>query len=301
MGRSPRRIGGERSRFASKGDDPDSNTIAWEYNELGTDYLAQGMYTQAKAAFQYVLDHFAHLKAANYALVHIILCYKETDADDLIDSYLEDVASDCANPELEDLAWCMSVSQLCRQGDYQRALDRCQWLLSDGCQSEMEKGLRLREGLIYRYGLGDDLAAMTVFQDFIRRYPDDALTPVARVELEILGYNSDLPKSPTGDPVIKPAVSVPKKFTLYPNYPNPFNAYTSIMYDLPEDSRVSMKIYNVLGQRVETLVNEGQRAGNYTVLWDGRNGVGTEVASGIYFIRLEAGAFSRTRKMVLLR
>ena len=301
MDRSSRRDTDIISRAASKEDDLDSNAVAWEYNELGTDYLMQGMYAQAIGAFQYVIDTFAHLKAANYALVHIILCYKETDDDDQIVFYLEDLASDCTNPELEDLAWYMSISQLCREKNYQYALNRCQWLVSGGCPSEMEKGLRLKKGLIYRYGLGDDLAAMTVFQDFIRRYPDDALIPVARVELEILGYNSDLPKSPTGDPVIKPAVSVPKKFTLYQNYPNPFNAYTSIRYDLPEDSRVSMKIFNILGQRVVTLVHERQSAGNYIVSWDGTNSMGSEVSSGIYFIRMEAGDFSRTRKLVLLR
>ncbi len=94
---------------------------------------------------------------------------------------------------------------------------------------------------------------------------------------------------------------IPGAFTLMQNYPNPFNPATSITYSLPEASRAALRIYNVNGQEVQTLVNDLQGAGTYTVRWDGRTSAGTPAASGIYFYRLEAGAFSQTRKMVLMK
>ena len=88
----------------------------------------------------------------------------------------------------------------------------------------------------------------------------------------------------------------PDVFALYPNYPNPFNPVTSIKFSLPENQKVSLGIYNVMGRLVETLVNEERVAGFHTVQWNaGRH------ASGVYFYRLDAAAESMTQKMILLK
>ena len=97
------------------------------------------------------------------------------------------------------------------------------------------------------------------------------------------------------------AREIPKKFILYVNYPNPFCSETKIRYALPEDSDVTLKIYDITGQLVRVLVDELQEAGYYTVSWDGKDKNGREVPSGIYFYRIEAGSFVTTRKAVLLR
>ncbi len=94
---------------------------------------------------------------------------------------------------------------------------------------------------------------------------------------------------------------IPTAFALYPNYPNPFNPTTNISFALPVDSKVSLKLYNVAGQLVRTLVNETMPAGNHTVTWDGSNSNGEKVASGIYFYKLNAGDFSKTMKMVMTK
>ncbi len=94
---------------------------------------------------------------------------------------------------------------------------------------------------------------------------------------------------------------LPKVFSLSQNYPNPFNPITEIKYALPEECYVKLSIYNVLGQKVITLVNESQRAGYKIVRWDSRSQSGNEVVSGVYFYRLEAGDFVETKKMVLIR
>jgi len=102
--------------------------------------------------------------------------------------------------------------------------------------------------------------------------------------------------SSKGDATVKPIVSVCSSYGLSQNYPNPFNPTTEIRYALPENAQVKLVVYNVAGQEIKTLVNEGQEAGYHQCVWGGKN-----VAGGIYFYRLQAGDFVQTRKMVLLR
>lgn len=97
---------------------------------------------------------------------------------------------------------------------------------------------------------------------------------------------------------------VPAEFSLSANYPNPFNPVTSIQYAVGSRQKpipTTLKIYNVLGQLVRTLVDEPQAAGTYEVLWNGRDDNGAEVASGVYLYRLQVGDFSQIRKMVLMK
>ena len=89
---------------------------------------------------------------------------------------------------------------------------------------------------------------------------------------------------------------LPKAFVLHQNYPNPFNPSTTIKYDLPEDSRVSLRLFNILGQEVATLVNEEQKAGFESIEWNA-----SSFASGVYFYRIQAGEFVAGRKLLLLR
>jgi flagellar hook assembly protein FlgD len=92
-----------------------------------------------------------------------------------------------------------------------------------------------------------------------------------------------------------------KNFLLSQNYPNPFNPTTSIDYTLPKSSPVTLKIFNLLGQEIRTLVNEHQSAGTRTVVWDGQDHSGRQVSSGIYVYQLQAGNVVRSRKMLLVR
>ncbi len=94
---------------------------------------------------------------------------------------------------------------------------------------------------------------------------------------------------------------VPLDYELAQNFPNPFNPVTHIPYTLKQQQDVRLEIFNVLGQRVKTLVNGVQASGRYTISWDGRNEQGHAVGNGIYVYRLRAGEFTEVRKMVLLR
>ena len=85
------------------------------------------------------------------------------------------------------------------------------------------------------------------------------------------------------------------------NYPNPFNPETKISYQLPENGKVELTVYNLKGQRVKTLVNENLDTGNHTVIWNGNNDNGKPVSSGIYFYKLKIGNYEKTRKMILMK
>lgn len=96
-------------------------------------------------------------------------------------------------------------------------------------------------------------------------------------------------------------ISVPGKFILQQSYPNPFNASVSIAYEVPAESRVTIEIYNIIGQRVRVLVDNAHYPGAYNIMWDGKDELGNEASSGIYLYRLGTSEYSLIRKMVLLK
>jgi len=89
---------------------------------------------------------------------------------------------------------------------------------------------------------------------------------------------------------------IPDEFKLFNNYPNPFNLKTKITYNLPENSKVKIEVYNIAGRRVKTLINDDKKAGSYEIIFDG-----SELPSGIYLCILEAGKYRDTKKMILLK
>ncbi|MHB1686753.1 MAG: LamG-like jellyroll fold domain-containing protein [Ignavibacteriaceae bacterium] len=93
----------------------------------------------------------------------------------------------------------------------------------------------------------------------------------------------------------------PSTYSLSQNYPNPFNPTTSISFSVPNQQNVEIVIYNVLGEKVKTLVNKVISAGFHTIQWDGKNEMGSYIASGIYFYRMVANNFHQVHKMIMLK
>lgn len=93
----------------------------------------------------------------------------------------------------------------------------------------------------------------------------------------------------------------PGEYAVMQNYPNPFNPVTTIVYQLPQRSEVKLAVYNTLGQKVRTLLDQPAEAGTHAVEWNGRNDAGQPVASGIYVYRFSAGDYRKVQKMILLR
>ncbi len=125
---------------------------------------------------------------------------------------------------------------------------------------------------------------------FVRNYTgglDSWQGTVTPLPGEVPPFTTDVNEAKNGVPVV---------YSLNQNYPNPFNTVTTIKYALSQQSFVTLKVYNLLGQEVETLVNGLQPAGEATAMFDASN-----YASGVYFYRLQAGSFAETKKMILLR
>jgi hypothetical protein len=100
---------------------------------------------------------------------------------------------------------------------------------------------------------------------------------------------------------VEKAQALPKVASLHQNFPNPFNPSTEIRFDIPTARNVQLKIYNQLGQTIRTLTDQRMKAGSYRLQWDGTTDAGHKVSSGVYFYSLEAGDFSRIRKMTLVK
>jgi len=99
----------------------------------------------------------------------------------------------------------------------------------------------------------------------------------------------------------EPGESAPLRYHLAANYPNPFNPVTTIRFDLPTRSKVVLRVFDVTGRIVSTLVNRPLDAGQHTAIWNGNDEADGDVSPGVYFYRLEAGDFVATRRMLLLR
>jgi hypothetical protein len=106
-------------------------------------------------------------------------------------------------------------------------------------------------------------------------------------------YDLHKPKKPTS---VQTTPGVARVYSLEQNYPNPFNPSTKINFSLPEQSNVELVVFNVLGQKVATLVNESLKAGNHSVTFDA-----SKISSGVYFYRIDAGRFTSTKKMLFMK
>lgn len=144
--------------------------------------------------------------------------------------------------------------------------------------------------------------------DFMRPVPGSAIIDAGTdIGFEFLGDAPDLGafevENITG--LYEKNENVPVRITLHQNFPNPFNPATTIQYTLIQSSFITLNVYNFAGQKVRTLVHQYQNAGENGVKWNGKNDFGEQVASGIYFYRInvanKTGAYSVQKKMVLLK
>lgn len=93
----------------------------------------------------------------------------------------------------------------------------------------------------------------------------------------------------------------PDEFVLKQNFPNPFYPTTNIFYQIPSSCRVSVAVYNLHGQLVKGLQNSFQNAGHYSIQWDGIDNLGKEVTSGIYLLKIKAGGYLATKKILFAK
>jgi hypothetical protein len=131
---------------------------------------------------------------------------------------------------------------------------------------------------------------------------DVKVNPDGSIVLFVLVGNNGLAAFVTNRPVsVGSDRNLPTQFVLEQNYPNPFNPTTTIRYHIPQSGRLSLKIFDMLGREVRTLVDGNIEAGSYQASWDGKNESGYDVPSGIYFYQLSTNGGWQTRKMTLVK
>jgi len=142
----------------------------------------------------------------------------------------------------------------------------------------------------------------TILDSVVYWFYATAVFQSAGGQVESFGSNKDAGSTYIIVGVNDEGAAIPTMFFLADNYPNPFNPSTSISFGLPKDSFVKLEVFNLLGQKVKTLLAGNQRAGYKQIVWDGRDGAGKAVASGVYFYRLATdGDFEQTKKMLLVK
>jgi hypothetical protein len=243
-----------------------------------------------RAAMAFVQDHpqstlmpAALVKLAGYA---------NKDNRDLgISNLLAQQAQRLSNPKSKALALRMSSVALAREGNPALALTQLEEQMQNA--STREDSIKARSDAIGIYFLNRHEIGLTVRDPQIR---SESLPEMIHkvVALAKVLHNPEINKSGA-------TPAVPASYCLYQNFPNPFNPTTEIRFDLPEAVRVELKVFNLLGQEVASLVDQVRPAGSYRIMWDSKSATGSPVASGMYVYQIKAGKFTDAKKMMLIR
>ncbi len=157
-----------------------------------------------------------------------------------------------------------------------------------------------------------DTSMTITYQDIIDHwYPNLAMLPRATLKFSVSATDGIDTVNVTGDDRVlfvsryeylsTEGEGIPTEFALHENYPNPFNPTTTLRFDLPQVSSITLTIYNMLGQKVRTFNMQNTSAGYHSITWDATNDFGQQVGAGVYLYQLQAKDFVKTRKMVLLK
>jgi len=179
----------------------------------------------------------------------------------------------------------------------------------DGQTGETEDGI----GYILAYDLANGIAAgsgeileVSYNVNSNSDFSGDVLTWLSSVSSADAGLLS-IPSSGTGFAILDASLSVneeieiPVKFSLHPAFPNPFNPITNIRYDLPEASYIDLRVFDLAGREVRTLVRGFDHAGEKSVVWDAKDNNGRSVSAGVYIYRLETAGQVQSQKLILLK
>ncbi len=266
---------------------------AWDQEQLG-------QFASALTAYKTVVDSFPNGDYVKIAIDRIIFCDKMIGSSWAeVREYFLDMAEDSNKNESivsqckSNAAWCLAETGL-----FDDAFSELDSLLNHASSDYEWQYLSLKSLLVELQENEYEFLAM-IADGSLPRASLDGLNLSHEREFERVLSQVDSVVSLIGSHAVN--LALPKSYVLYQNYPNPFNPSTEIRFDLPEAVRVELKVFNILGQEVVTLVDDVRAAGAYRILWDGKNAGGLSVASGVYVYQLKTGNFQDAKKMVLIR
>ena len=254
---------------------------ASEFNRAVELYFS-GNYSEALSLFKKLVTQYAEFNIGRQALAFEGRVLRKIErANDIVPTMLT-VAETYAGKEIVGLAKSIIVGEKVKNGAYQDAANLAASILAEYPNSDYEKYALYDLATINWYYLQDKETGESFYRQLITRYPDDALAESALATLgEWQAGDNSKPQARLAD-----GGEIPKEFAVSPNYPNPFNPATQIRYALPQAGKVTLRIYNLLGDEVR-IFDEGEReAGRYRLTWDGKDSRGHNVASGVYLYRL---------------
>ncbi len=224
-------------------------------------------------------------------------CYQQLGRTNELKSYVEELLNDknveTFYPHIERHL----IPVYIEQKDYNNAIATAESVKKKSLDDEdLFCEMLYEEGLIYKYNLGNVDEANKKFNDIIANHPKNIMANFAGSELGIKVDSEKEEANPEKESNI-----VKSNNLEVTSYPNPFNPTTTISYTLPTDDIVTVKVFDMLGREVRTLVSDYKNAGSYNVIWDSKDSFGSEVASGIYFYNIKFRDNSITKKMVLVR
>ena len=153
----------------------------------------------------------------------------------------------------------------------------------------------------FRIKIWDKTTALVVYDNQLGDADDGIATDAIEAGSIVIHQGIELPKSDHFAEDMEQPEAKPKQFALFQNYPNPFNPETMIRFQIPQADHVTVKIFNTLGAEIRKVVNEQYQAGDYSIIWDGRDNSGKAVSSGTYIYQIQAGQFVDVKRMVLIR
>jgi len=257
------------------------------------DEYSLGNYAEAIVLLQAVIaDATVEQSAKEWAISLLLACAQHLNASDL-SSYLELLES--TNPELSRTIDFVLPHAYLDEGLIRETMAAFDANIAQYPNSELERDALYGRFLDALYVGDDTTGARSYLTRLESNYPESDEAYVANIQFENFNVIG-LEKSGAPSAGSRIASEVPAAFRLAQNYPNPFNPTTVIRYDLPVDGVVGMKVYDILGKEVVTLVDGFQKAGYHHVSFDA-----SRLATGVYFYRLTAGTFTDVKKLLVVK
>jgi hypothetical protein len=261
--------------------------------EEGIAEITDEDYESAKLTMKDIVDNYPETETAEDALQWLMYLEKFSGHDYAgLRDYIETI-DEISYPHLERVKYNTTTSTYMAEADYETAIVRLETILANPPSVEDSIFAYIDEG--YCYLKLDEQGGKAAVEE---------CTFKPRCFEEFVYVSQNLTRNLLDKAIPHPEPSIPeiKTFALYQNYPNPCAHNTTISYALPKSGKVSLKIYNIKGQLVRTIVDEYREKGHYAEIWDGKDENGKPVSSGIYFYKLETdNSKSQIKKMLLIR